>query len=199
MPAFCPQCGNERSGTLRYCAHCGFDFWKAAQPGVGLEGGPETSAPEAGDVSAAPTAAPPAARHWTGSIVGLLAAGGALIVAPFLPFITATAALVGTLTRSGVELVGAEAFLLCLFGGLLAFTAIQRLNGTAVRRALPIVASLGAGLFTFYYYSQVNERVSSVNSDFGVASIGVGLWLAVAGSVVGFLVGIRNPEAKWLS
>jgi hypothetical protein len=28
---FCPQCGNVRSGELRYCAKCGFDFWKEAQ------------------------------------------------------------------------------------------------------------------------------------------------------------------------
>lgn len=30
--SFCPQCGNPRQGTLRFCAHCGFDFWKAAAP-----------------------------------------------------------------------------------------------------------------------------------------------------------------------
>jgi hypothetical protein len=140
-----------------------------------------------------------AGRRWTGSIVGLLAAGGALVVAPFLPFITATAALVGTITRSGVELAGAEAFVYCLFGGLLIFTAIQRSAGKSVRKALPIVASLGSAALTWYYYTQVEERVVTVSaSELGVASIGVGLWLAVAGSVVGFLVGIRNPDQRWL-
>jgi hypothetical protein len=28
--AFCPQCGNARAGGLRFCGHCGFDFWKHA-------------------------------------------------------------------------------------------------------------------------------------------------------------------------
>jgi hypothetical protein len=28
--SFCPQCGNQRQGSLRFCATCGFDFWKAA-------------------------------------------------------------------------------------------------------------------------------------------------------------------------
>jgi hypothetical protein len=32
---FCPQCGTQRQSTMRYCANCGFDFWKAAQPGSG--------------------------------------------------------------------------------------------------------------------------------------------------------------------
>jgi hypothetical protein len=27
---FCPQCGNQRQGSLRFCATCGLDFWKAA-------------------------------------------------------------------------------------------------------------------------------------------------------------------------
>ena len=27
---FCPQCGSERQGAMRFCAKCGFDYWKAA-------------------------------------------------------------------------------------------------------------------------------------------------------------------------
>jgi hypothetical protein len=31
MPGgFCPQCSTPRQGELRYCASCGFDYWKAA-------------------------------------------------------------------------------------------------------------------------------------------------------------------------
>jgi hypothetical protein len=26
----CPQCGNPRQGSLRFCPHCSFDYWKAA-------------------------------------------------------------------------------------------------------------------------------------------------------------------------
>jgi hypothetical protein len=27
----CPQCGSPRQGELRFCANCGFDYWKAAE------------------------------------------------------------------------------------------------------------------------------------------------------------------------
>jgi hypothetical protein len=40
VTGFCPQCGNARSGNLRYCAHCGYDFGASslqpAQPTVPL-------------------------------------------------------------------------------------------------------------------------------------------------------------------
>jgi hypothetical protein len=91
-----------------------------------------------------------------------------------------------------------EAFLLCLFGGLLVATGLQRAGGKDVSRVLPIVSSLGAGLLTAWYYSQVSDRVNTVDSDVAVASIGIGLWVAVGGSIVGFLVGIRSPEQRWI-
>lgn len=28
---FCPNCGAERKGSLRFCESCRFDFWKAAE------------------------------------------------------------------------------------------------------------------------------------------------------------------------
>jgi hypothetical protein len=127
----------------------------------------------------------------------MIAAGAALIVAPFLPFITATAAFVGSVTRSGVEMVGVEAFFLCLFGGLLVATGVQRSGGKPIGRALPVVSALAAAGLTAWYYSQVSERVESVTSEAAVASIGVGLWLAVGGSIVGILVSIRKPDAPW--
>ena len=30
-PGFCPQCGTQRQGSMRFCASCGLDFWKAAE------------------------------------------------------------------------------------------------------------------------------------------------------------------------
>lgn len=42
----CPQCGTTRQGDLRFCASCGFDYWKAAE-----------AAPGSGAVPAAPTVA----------------------------------------------------------------------------------------------------------------------------------------------
>ena len=47
---FCPQCGSERQGTLRFCSSCGFDYWKAAQA--------ESSASQATQAPAVAAAAP---------------------------------------------------------------------------------------------------------------------------------------------
>jgi hypothetical protein len=54
-------------------------------------------------------------------------------------------------------------------------------------------------LLTAYYFWQVNERVNSVASEAAIASIGMGLWLAVAGCVVGLVVAMREPDAPWFS
>jgi hypothetical protein len=69
---FCPQCGNQRQGSLRFCASCGFDFWKAAA---------ESPAP-----AAATSAAPTHTTHTSPSKgpgrrrVGLIATGILLLV-----------------------------------------------------------------------------------------------------------------------
>lgn len=186
---FCPQCGKQRTGSLNYCGNCGFDFTQAANLGS--------------QTVTQPTAAPTApqtmgGRRWSGSNIALIAAGLALIAVPFLPFITATAALVGTITRSGAEIGGAETFLFCLFGALLVATGFQRSGGKRVGRALPIIAAICAGLLTAWYFTQINDRVNSVDSEFAIASIGIGLWLAVAASIVAFLVAIRDPQARWI-
>ena len=192
---FCPQCGKARTGE-RFCANCGNDFWRTAHgsevAGPSRSGGSEVPAPS---MPAPATSA--RTWHWTATSIGLIAAGVGLIVAPFLPFITATAAFVGSLSRTGIEMVGPEAFLLCVMGGLLAAVGVQRASGTAVGRWLPIIASLIAGALTLWYYSQIDQRVQDVTGEYAIASIGTGLWLAVGASVVGLLLALRRPTARW--
>lgn len=51
----CPQCGAARQGDLRFCANCGFDYWKAAQQTstpAAMTGG--TGAQPANDVKVEP-------------------------------------------------------------------------------------------------------------------------------------------------
>ena len=74
-------------------------------------------------------------------------------------------------------MIGVEAFLLCLFGGLLVATGIQRSGAKPIGRALPVVAALGAAGFTAIYFVQVSERVDSVSAagEAAFASIGMGM------------------------
>jgi hypothetical protein len=196
---FCPQCGAQRVGSLRYCGSCRFDF-EAGVAGNMLPGSEPASRPRAATSVSAdvrPPVATGVARRWTPANLALIGAGVAMIVAPFLPFISATAAFVGSISRSGVEMIGPEVFILVVVGVLIAATGFQRANGTPIGRGLPLIASLAANGLTAWYFIQVNDRVQSAASDYAIASIGTGLWLAVAGSVVAFLVTLlASPPAK---
>jgi hypothetical protein len=110
--------------------------------------------------------------------------GGAtlLIAAPFFPFITATAALVGSISRNGVELTNGEALVIAGVGAIVALLALRSLGQP--KGVVPILLGLvGLGL-TFYYYLQVDDRVQGVDTEFGFASIGAGIWMAFAGAVL---------------
>ena len=186
---FCPQCGTERvSPQLRYCGSCGFDYQsvsasKAPGPGPGpLAGAPPPAATQQRPLVLG------VVRQWTPANIALIGAGVALIVAPFLPFISAAAALIGSVSRTGIELVGPEALLIVVTGVVVAATGFQHASGMRTRRRWPLVASVGANALTAWYFVQLNDRVQSVASDYASASIGTGLWLAVAGSVVSLFV-----------
>lgn len=185
---FCPRCGTQRSGSLRFCASCAYDF----SPDAALRQrsdtpSPESLVPPAGEARFTPVAP---SREWTAANLALVGAGIALIVAPFLPFISATVALAGNISRTGIEMVGPEAFVLVVVGVLVAATGFQRASRKPMGRVLPLLASLAASGLTAYYFIQINDRVQGVSSDAGVAAIGTGLWLAVGGSVVAVLVNL---------
>ena len=61
---FCPQCGTQRQGALRYCASCGFDFWQAARPDGG-QSRPEPESPPAPQVSPTSEPRPPVKQSST--------------------------------------------------------------------------------------------------------------------------------------
>jgi hypothetical protein len=134
--------------------------------------------------------------RWTPTNVAIVGAGVGLVAAPFLPFINATAALVGNVSRSGIDMAGVEAFVFVLLGAILAGVGIQRAGGSKIGRVVPTIASLAAAGLTVYYFVQINERVESVSSEFAVASIGTGLWLAVAASGLGILLSLQSPDAS---
>ena len=184
---YCPKCGKVRTGD-RFCANCGNDFWR---------GGAEEETEGLVRSEAAARPAPPPLtgsqrRHWTATSYGFIAAGAGLVVAPFLPYMTATDGF-NSLARTGIEMTGAEAFLLSATGGLLIAVGIQQASGTVVGRLLPIAASLVAGGLTLGYYGQVDNRLVAVSGDvLEAASVGTGLWLALGASVVGLLLSVRH-------
>jgi hypothetical protein len=134
----------------------------------------------------------------------LLVAGSALVLGAFLPWLEATTIL-GTISRSGVS-YGSDALVTAGIGVGLAAIGGALLAGRAVPTWLrivaivAIVAAIIAGLILSYDYSQVQERVDSVDeSDVASAAVGFGLWLSVGGAaagIVGAILSRRSPSPR---
>ena len=138
----------------------------------------------------------PAGRDWTPPVFALMLAGLALVVAPLLPFGAASSTFVGTISRTGVELIGPEVLLLSLIGAALLIAGWQRSTGQFRSRASVFVPALAAVGLTAWYFSQVNQRVTDVASEAAVASLGAGMWLALAAAVAAAAIGLFSNTRR---
>lgn len=115
----------------------------------------------------------------------LYAAGSAL------PWITITAAFVGTVTKSGLE--GGDGIITICLGIVLALVGLAHVIGSKAagsRGALILVALIAVG-FAVYEITSVNERIAGLDVDIrALASVGIGLWMMVVGSIVATLAAI---------
>lgn len=179
-PGFCPGCGDARVPGKSFCANCGRSF-SDEQPTDGA--------------AATKTAAGQGLATITGADLALIGGALLLIAAPFFPFLSATAAFVGSISRSGVEITSGEALVISAVGVIGGFVALKSFGGP--KGAVPLLLGLvGLGL-SFYYYLQVDERVQGIDSDVGFASIGAGIWMALVGSgllIIATLVANRGRK-----
>lgn len=71
---FCPQCGSARQGALRFCATCGFDYWKGADPAAQGPAGASASPPPEQRPAEASTSPPPKKNTRLGCVaLGVIA------------------------------------------------------------------------------------------------------------------------------
>jgi hypothetical protein len=176
---FCPGCGEPRAAGKAYCANCGRSLTDAASP-------PQATAPDANA---------PQLAGMSGADFAIIGGAVLLLAAPFFPFLSATAALVGSITRSGIEITSGEALVISGVGAIAGFVALRSL-GRPKGLAPLLLGLVGLGL-SIYYYLQVDERVRSIESDVGFASIGAGIWMALAGSgllVIATLIANRKSS-----
>jgi hypothetical protein len=173
---FCPSCG-AAAGAGRFCANCGADLTtgSGAQP-------PTAEARPGVNVAA---------------VVALIAA--ALVAAgSFLPWITATAAFVGTITRSGLDgggdgVVTLVAAVVIAIGGLLLAT---RPGSPSLGRLATFAGGVLAGLILAADYSNISERVRSISSDVATASVGAGLYVIGLGAVLAVVAAIAAKDPR---
>ena len=159
---FCSGCGEPRIEGKDFCASCGSRFEHAGSPS---SAGSNPSLSAVGPVD-----------------VALLGGAALLVVAPFLPFITATALLVGSISRNGVEITSGEALSLSAAGVIVGLIALRSLGKP--KRGWLVILGYAVVLLSGYYFVQINNRVSDVGSDLALASVGAGIWVALAGSVL---------------
>lgn len=135
--------------------------------------------------SAAPVAAPTAGftRAQVGGALGV--AGGVFcVLGAFLPWLTATAPLVGSLSRSGMD-GGGDGILFLALGvalvGVGAWVASRRASKHA--GMLLLLGALGGGALVWQEFQTVSERVTTATatSSLITASAGSGLYTIAAG------------------
>src|SRR5262245_53875284 len=105
--SFCPSCGSPRTGGA-YCSNCGKPFDLTAP------------APQA------PAAQVPIARQLPVPAVALVIGGVMVAAGAFLPWITVTAAFVGTIERNGLD-GGGDGLIAIGVGAAIAFLGVQAL------------------------------------------------------------------------
>ena len=181
---YCPNCGKQREGTMRFCSSCGHDFWTGAAGSA--------SAPGATPTAPAPasTAASPQATQTSGVLLPtilVLGGGVLLVVGSFLPWATASTVF-GSLSRSGVD--GGDGWITTIIGVLiLLFGAMTLRQASRGVNLLVAVAAAIAFLVFVFDLVDVNNRIASIEAQgqgLALGTVGFGLWLVGLGAIVAF-------------
>jgi hypothetical protein len=133
-----------------------------------------------------------------GIITGL---GGVLIMlGSFLPWLTATIPLAGTITVNGMQGEGIGDGVITLVLGMIAvLLGVAQVTGNlpARWRLLPIMIGVLTGLIAAYAYNDVQGRIHSVTaeSDLVTASVGMGIYTLFVGA--GFAIAGGLFVRRW--
>jgi hypothetical protein len=181
-PRYCVACGSSLSPSAIFCPSCG----------TGVGSGVQSHAP------GSPQVATTTAQTSRTDAYLLLAAAALVVAGSFLPWVKATAVLVGTITRSGTE--GGDGWWSILLAVPLAIFAIRRLSAShaQIPGLVALLFSAILGVLTVYEIADVSNKVSDVNdvaAGLARAEIGVGLWMLLIGTalaVIGSLIALSN-------
>lgn len=117
----------------------------------------------------------------------MLAASILFGIAAFLPWLSVSAPLIGTVSRSGMSEAFSDGWLVVAAAGLLAYTAV-RLPAFHI-----VISSVLAFLLALFEYSLVSDRIATVASNqFVLAQVGNGIWLLLASSLALVVVSFRH-------
>lgn len=114
------------------------------------------------------------------SRITAIGAAGALTLGAFLPWVTVTVPLAGTLTRSGIQTGGDGWFFILLA----AATLIAVLNTRPAATALLGTTATGLALYEIIHIQhRITTAQNGPQGNLVVAGIGNGLWLCLAAAL----------------
>jgi Double zinc ribbon len=202
--AFCTHCGQGLTAGDLFCESCGGPI---ALPSVGAIAfdAPATAGlrPEAGEAASPsrlsqvqrslPQSESSNGRVSTASPLDgylLVAAAALVVVGSFSPWIKATAVLVGTVTRSGMD--GGDGWIAILLAVPLAICGIRKLttNHVPIPGGVTLLFSVILGGLTTYEISDSSRRAHNANQALqgaGHAAVGAGLWMLAISTALGVL------------
>jgi hypothetical protein len=152
-----------------------------------------------------PPAQPPSPPPPTGLVrnqivpgATMIGLGGLLIVlGSFLPWLTATAPFVWTISRNGME--GGDGIITLILGVVTILIGVSQLTATRLPSLLQrssIATGVITGVVAIYDYVDVQRRIEDVKeqTDLVSASVGAGIWTLIVGAILAIVGGmvVRN-------
>jgi hypothetical protein len=195
--AFCTNCGTPRPLKGLFCGRCGKPLTASLGRGDGASGWVENDWADEDEEDESEEVEQDAPRliDWGASIILI---GGALtVLGSFLPWITATVAFAGTITRSGLD-GGGDGLITIIVGivaSLLGVALVARTGNSLLLQAGAVICAAIVGLVAGIDINSVNDRLQQLSHTNSTGSVGVGLIvtaLAAALMVVGAVVSTRT-------
>lgn len=139
-----------------------------------------------------PETVEPAGSADRGDLGRKLAIGGgaAMMVASFLPWVEATAPLLGTVSQSGVD-AGDGYFSLLLGLGIILLATVWQEQDTRIVLGVAAVSLV----FALFEWLDVASDIAALDEEFVIASLGFGVPLLVLGAIAAVVGAVLVRQA----
>jgi hypothetical protein len=126
-----------------------------------------------------------------------IGAAVAAIVGAFLPWISASAPFVGTITRSGIDGGGDGTITAAIGVGIAAIALTFRHKIGQAGAWIGLLLCSAIILFVSVRdFSDVNNRIKDIDSQYVTASVGAGLYLTIAAGIAGVVAALMRRSQR---